>query len=468
VARASILVVDDEPNIVRTVRNALRVEGYEADTAANGAEGLEKLASRAYDLALLDVMLPQLDGLEVLKRARAQGVETPVIVMSGHGTIETAVQATRLGAQDFLEKPLSTEKLLLTIANTLELSRLTSENKKLRRLAGATGALLGESAVMRELRERVRLAANANAPVLVTGERGTGKELVARAIHEGSRRAQGPLEKLNCAAVPAELIESELFGHEAGAFTGASRARRGKFERAHGGTLFLDEVGDMPAPMQAKLLRVLQEGEIERVGGHEVIRVNARIVAATNRDLQADTASGRFRADLYDRLNVVPIHMPPLRAHREDIPLLAAAFLPAACEANDRAPKTITPAAMQLLAKHPFPGNVRELKNLIERLVILTPDDVIDEGDVRSVLPASGAAPGTHADGYYAPGTPLRDMLEAAERDLILRALEHHKGNATHAARDLGLERSHFYKKMRALGIRRPGAESEGDEGDES
>jgi DNA-binding NtrC family response regulator len=460
VARASILIVDDEPNIVRTVKNALRVEGYDTDSAATGPEALEKLASRGHDLALLDVQLPQLDGLEVLRRARAQGVDIPVIVMSGHGTIETAVQATRLGAQDFLEKPLSTDKLLLTISNALELQRLATENKKLKRLTGTTNALLGDSAVMRELRERVRLAASANAPVLVTGERGTGKELVARAIHDGSKRAQGPLEKLNCAAVPAELIESELFGHEAGAFTGASRMRRGKFERAHGGTLFLDEVGDMPTPMQAKLLRVLQEGEIERVGGHEVVKVNVRIVAATNRDLQADIAAGRFRADLFDRLNVVPIHMPPLRSRREDVPSLTGSFLPAACEANDRAPKTLTPAAMQLLVRHPFPGNVRELKNLVERLVILTPDEVIDENDVRAVLPAGGAS-GGKSDGYYTPGTALRDMLEAVERDLIVRALEHHRGNATHAARDLGLERSHFYKKMRALGIRRPGAEGE-------
>jgi DNA-binding NtrC family response regulator len=464
VSRASILVVDDEPNIVKTVRGALRVEGYDTDSAENGTDGLEKLASRAFDLALLDVKLPGLDGLEVLRRARAQGVDTPVVVMSGHGTIETAVQATRLGAQDFLEKPLSTEKLLLTVANLLELQRLATENKKLRRLTGATGGLVGESAVMRELRERVRLAANANAPILVTGERGTGKELVARAIHEGSRRASGPLEKLNCAAVPAELIESELFGHEAGAFTGASRARRGKFERAHGGTLFLDEVGDMPAPMQAKLLRVLQEGEIERVGGHDVVKVNVRIVAATNRDLVKACEEAAFRADLYDRLNVVPLHVPPLRARRDDIPQLLATFLPAACEANDRAVKTLTPAAMQLLTRHAFPGNVRELKNLVERLVILTIDDVIDEGDVRAVLPVSSTAGPGSADGFYTPGVPLRDMLDAAERELIVRALEHHKGNATHAAKDLGLERSHFYKKMRALGIKRPGAEDDDSE----
>jgi two-component system nitrogen regulation response regulator NtrX len=463
VGRGSILVVDDEPNIVRTVRGALKVEGYDVDSASDGPSALDKLASRAFDLALMDVQLPGFDGLAVLERARAQSVDTPVIVMSGHGTIETAVQATRLGAQDFLEKPLSLEKLLLTVTNTLELSRLTRENRKLRRLAGVAAGLLGDSAVMRELRERVRLAASANAPVLVTGERGTGKELVARAIHEGSRRASGPLEKLNCAAVPAELIESELFGHEAGAFTGASRMRRGRFERAHGGTLFLDEVGDMPAAMQAKLLRVLQEGELERVGGHEVHKVNVRIVAATNRDLPADVGSGRFRADLYDRLHVVPIHVPPLRSRREDVPALVAAFLPSACEANDRAQKSVTAAAVALLSRHSFAGNVRELKNLVERLVILTTDEVIDEHDVRRVLGAP-ASPAT--DGYYRPGTSLREMLDAAERDLILRSLEHHKSNATHAARDLGLERSHFYKKMRSLGVKRPGADGPDEDGE--
>jgi DNA-binding NtrC family response regulator len=442
------------------VKNALRMEGYDTDLAGNGALALERLGAKAYDLVLLDVQLPDLHGLEVLKRMRANGSETPVVMMSGHGTVETAVAALRLGARDFLEKPFSTtEKLLLTIANTLELTQLKQQVQDLEQKLGTSSALLGDSAAMRELKERVRLAASASAPVLVTGERGTGKELVARAIHDGSKRARSPMEKLNCAAVPHELIESELFGHEAGAFTGAVKARRGKFERAHGSTLFLDEVGDMPAQMQAKLLRVLQEGEVERVGGAQTLRVDVRIVAATNRDLAADVSAGRFRADLYDRLHVVPLQLPPLRARREDVPALVAAFLPSACKANDRTPKSLTPAALSLLTRHPFPGNVRELKNLIERLVILTPGDVVDEGDVRAVLPALASGPGVGGrDGYYTPGVPLRDLLEAAERDVVLRALEHHKGNATHASKDLGLERSHFYKKMRALGIKRPGA----------
>jgi two-component system nitrogen regulation response regulator NtrX len=390
------------------------------------------------------------NGLEVLRRVRAQGVDTPVIVMSGHGTIEMAVQATRLGARDFLEKPLSTDRLLLAVGNALEVARLKGELRELKEAAGPAAALLGESPVMRELRERVRLAASASAPVLVTGERGTGKELVARAIHDGSKRAANTMEKLNCAAIPQELIESELFGHEQGAFTGAVRERKGKFERASGSTLFLDEVGDMPQPMQAKLLRVLQEGEVERVGGSKTIKVDVRVVAATNRDLAADVGSGRFRADLYDRLNVVPIHIPPLRARREDVALLIESFLPASSKANDRPNRSMTQAAVALLTKHPFPGNVRELKNLVERLVILTPEDVITEEDARMALPVLAAAGPTTGsrDGYYTPGVAMRDMQEAFERDIVMRALDHHRGNATHAARDLGLERSHFYKKM--------------------
>ena len=467
-ARATVLVVDDEPNILRTVRTALRTEGYEVETAEDGAAALERLSTRSYDVVLLDVQLPKVGGLEVLQRARAQGLETPVVMMSGHGTIETAVQATRLGARDFLEKPLSTEKLLLTLEHALEVTALRGRVLALERALGSTSALLGDGTAMRELRRVVARAASAVAPVLITGERGTGKELVARAIHEGSKRAKHEMEKLNCAAVPQELIESELFGHEAGAFTGAAKMRKGRFERASGSTLFLDEVGDMPAAMQAKLLRVLQEGEVERVGGSQTLKVDVRVVAATNRDLVADAAAGRFRADLYDRLNVVPIRVPALRERKEDIPALVEHFLPASCEANDRALKRLTQGAMNLLLRYRFPGNVRELKNLVDRLVIVTEREVIDEDDLREALPpgsiegATGGAGGR--DGVYTPGTALKDMLDASERDLIMRSLEHHKGNATHAARDLGLERSHFYKKMRSLGIKRPGAADDEEE----
>jgi DNA-binding NtrC family response regulator len=467
-ARATVLLVDDEPNILRTLRTSLELEHFAVETASDGMAALEKLRTRAIHVTVLDLQLPKLNGLEVLRRAIAEGIETPTIMMSGHASVDTAVQAIQLGARTFLEKPFSPEKLVLDIRQTLEVVQLKGHVAVLQEAIGPSRGLLGEGPAMRELKRLVARAASASASVLITGERGTGKELVARAIHEGSKRARNDMEKLNCAAVPQELIESELFGHEAGAFTGAVKMRKGRFERAQNSTLFLDEVGDMPAAMQAKLLRVLQEGEVERVGGSQTIKVDVRVVAATNRDLVADASGGRFRADLYDRLNVVPIRVPPLRERKEDIAVLVESFLPASCEANDRARKKLTQGALNLMLKYRFPGNVRELKNLIDRLVIVTEREVIDEDDVREALPpgsvdgATGGAGGR--DGVYTPGTALKDMLDAAERDLIMRSLEHHKGNATHAARDLGLERSHFYKKMRALGIRRPGAADDEEE----
>ena len=454
--KGTVLIVDDEKTILQTLSRALRVEDFDVDVAGSGAIALEKCKTRAYDAVLLDIMMPEIDGLEVLRKLREQKNEVPVIVMSGHGTIDTAVEATRLGAHDFIEKPVGTERLLLSLSRAIQFEEISRENKELKKKAGVLDALLGESAPMRTLRDQIALAASANAPVLIQGERGTGKELVARAIHLGSRRAAGPLEKLNCAAVPAELIESELFGHEAGAFTGATKQRRGKFERASGGTLFLDEVGDMPANMQAKLLRVLQEGEVERVGGSDVIKIDVRVVAATNKSLRTEIEEGRFRADLYDRLNVVPLRVPPLRERAEDIPLLAAAFLRSACQNNDRRGKSMTDGAVKMLGQYDYPGNVRELRNLVERIVILTPDDEINEQDVRALLPIGGGSGG--GGGHYTPGRPLREMLDDAERDLVLRALEHHQGHITKTAADLGLERSHLYKKMRALGIRQKGA----------
>ncbi len=452
--RASVLIVDDEKNILSTLSRALRVEDFDVDVAGNAEIALRKVAGKAYDVLLLDVQLPDQDGLATLRTIREQKNDVPVIMMSGHGTIETAVQATQLGAYTFLEKPIGTERLLLTLHNCLGFARLEEENRELRARTGAADDLLGETRAMSELRQRIALAASANASVLVTGERGTGKELVARAIHVGSKRSKGPYEKLNCAAVPAELIESELFGHEAGAFTGATKQRRGKFERASGGTLFLDEVGDMTSPMQAKLLRVLQEGELERVGGSELIRIDVRVVAATNKDLRKEIEEGRFRADLYDRLNVLPIRVPALRERLEDIPLLAAHFLRQACAANDRRGKSLSDGAMKLLAAYDYPGNVRELRNLVERLVILTPSDEVTESDARALLPIAGGG-GGGGGAHYRPGVPLKDMLDEVERDLIVRSLEHHRGHATNTAADLGLERSHLYKKMKALDIRR-------------
>jgi DNA-binding NtrC family response regulator len=371
--------------------------------------------------------------------------------MSGHATIDAAVRATRLGALDFLEKPLSTDRLLLVVDNTLRLVRAEEETQALRKAAGHLGELIGSSRAMALLREQIARAARANASVLVTGERGTGKELVARAIHQASPRAKGPLEKINCAAVPGELIESELFGHEAGAFTGATKQRRGKFERASGGTIFLDEVGDMPLPMQAKLLRVLQEREIERVGGHETLKVDVRVVAATNRDLVEATRTGAFRADLYDRLNVLPLSLPPLRARREDVEQLASHFLALASAANDRPGVTISREAIEALTAYSFPGNVRELKNVIERLVILNPDDQIGISDVKTCL---GDASGSALVGLYRPGVPFRVLAEEAERSILEAALAHHGGQMTATARALDLERSHLYKKCKALGLR--------------
>ncbi len=380
--RAHLLVVDDEPSILTTLQKALSLEGYAVDVAGGIRVAEEKLKKRTYDLCLFDVQRPDGDGVALLQRIRAgkdAGVrgglaEVPVIMMSGHATIDTAVRAVRVGALNFLEKPLNTDALLIAIDTALRLTNAEAEARDLRRQAGTSGELVGDSPSMKKLVEQIGRAARSAASVLVTGERGTGKELVARAIHTMSPRAKGPLEKLNCAALPSELIESELFGHEAGAFTGATKQRRGKFERASGGTLFLDEVGDMPLPMQAKLLRVLQEREIERVGGNETIAVDVRVVAATNRDLVAACENGAFRADLYDRLNVLPLAIPPLRARRDDVPVLAAHFLELAARSNDRRDIRLEPDAVGVLTSYSWPGNVRELRNVIERLVILTPD----------------------------------------------------------------------------------------------
>jgi DNA-binding NtrC family response regulator len=450
-AHAHLLIVDDEPSILTTLQKALSLEGYSVDVAGGVKVADEKLKKRSYDLCLFDVQLPDGDGLALLQQVRAAKNEVPVIMMSGHATIDTAVKATRLGALNFLEKPINTDALLIAVETALRLQRAESEARELRAAIGTTGDLVGESTPIKKLVEQIGRAAKSAASVLVTGERGTGKELVARAIHQLSPRAKGPLEKLNCAALPSELIESELFGHEAGAFTGATKQRRGKFERASGGTLFLDEVGDMPLAMQAKLLRVLQEREIERVGGNETIKVDTRVVAATNRDLVKACEEGAFRADLYDRLNVVPLHIPPLRARREDVPLLARHFLALAAKANDRPTMRIDDDALLVLVAYSFPGNVRELKNLTERLVILTPDDVIRANDVKNCLPG-GSSP--KAQGLFRPGVPFRVLVEEAERQILQDALAHHGGQMAGTARALDLERSHLYKKARALGLR--------------
>jgi DNA-binding NtrC family response regulator len=458
-ARGHVLVVDDERSILTTLQKALTLEGYTVDVAGGVRIAEEKLAKNSYDIALFDVALPDGDGVTLLQKVRAGGNDLPVVMMSGHATVDAAVRATRLGAFDFLEKPLSTDRLLLVLENALRLTRAEAEAKTLRRQAGL-GELIGQSRAMQQLREQVERAAKATANVLVIGERGTGKELVARAIHAASKRAKGPLEKMNCAAIPTELFESELFGHEAGAFTGATKQRRGKFERASGGTLFLDEIGDMPLPMQAKLLRVLQEREIERVGGNEVIKVDVRVVAATNRDLEQMAREDRFRADLYDRLNVLPLQLPPLRSRREDIAELCEHFIGMATQANDRPGVRLSSAALAALAAHSYPGNVRELRNVIERIVILTPDETIDADDVKTCLGSAAVPTGS----VYRPGVPFRVLAEEAERAILEQALAHHQGQMAATARALGLERSHLYKKCKALGMRK--GEGEAEEGD--
>jgi len=448
-ARSTLLVIDDEPNILTTVRRSLELEGYAVEVAGNGATGLAKLADNDIDLVLLDVMMPGESGLEVLPKIRTASPETVVVMMSGNATIDTAVSATKAGAHDFIEKPLSGDKLLLTVQNALSFARLHHENARLRGRARSDFAMIGKGAAMRAIFDKVAKTAPSSGRVLITGENGTGKELVARAIHEHSKRADGPFVKLNCAAIPSELIESELFGHEKGAFTGATQQRRGKFELADGGTLFLDEVGDMNPSAQAKVLRVLQENELERVGGGETIKVDVRVVAATNKDLHAEIAAARFREDLYYRLAVVPIELPPLRGRREDIPVLVEHLIGQVCADNDRRAKRVAASAMTLLMQHDWPGNVRELKNVVERLAILTGDaEVITEADVGDALPRVKAV-----KTEFARGTPFKDLVSAAEREIIMAALDANDHHVSNTARELQLERSHLYKKMRALGI---------------
>ncbi len=448
---AMVLVVDDERNIQLTLSRALSMEGYAVEVAGGGREALDRIAALPVDVVVMDVRMPDLDGLSVLEKARETRPDLPFVIMSGHGSLETVRSAFKLGAFDYLEKPITEkEKLLVAVRNALALGTLREENARLRREAGPA-EMVGSGPSMKRLQDLVRRAAPSEGRVLVTGENGTGKELVARAIHDQSRRRDRPFVKLNCAAVPAELIESELFGHERGAFTGAVAARRGKFEQADGGTLFLDEVGDMPAAMQAKVLRVLQEGELERVGGQQTIRVDVRVVAATNKDLDAEVKAGRFREDLYYRLDVVPVHVPPLRERREDVPELATRFLAESCERNGRRAMRLSREALAALQSHSWPGNVRELRNLVERLAILCDGPDVSGEDVLSVLPGARRPRAER----FRPGTSFHDLVAEAEREIILGALEAHGDNVSDTARALGLERSHLYKKMRALGIRR-------------
>jgi len=455
----ALLIVDDDAGVRRAVRDYLRDEGYTADELEDGAELLARLEAALPDLVLLDIVMPGLDGLTALERLRERYPDLPVIMMSGEATIERAVRATRLGAYDFLEKPVTPEKLLVTVERALAWRDLGRENASLRAERAERAAdyqMLGTSAAAGALREAIRRVAPSQAKVLILGENGTGKELVARAIHDASPRARGPFIKVNCAAIPRDLVESELFGHERGAFTGATATRKGKFELAHTGTLFLDEIGDMSADAQAKLLRALETGEAERVGGGRPVRFDVRAIAATNKDLTAEIATGRFREDLYYRVSVVPIEVPPLRERAEDIPLLAEHFLAIACADNRRPAIRLTPDAMGGLTAYDWPGNIRELRNLMERIAIMSDAAELTGNVLASYLPE---APVATADGEPGPSdSTLRSRLEVSERAALIKELTQTGWNVSAAAKNLGIDRASLHRKMKRHGIVRAGS----------
>jgi two-component system nitrogen regulation response regulator NtrX len=450
----SILIVDDEAGIRESLRSILRDEGYRADAVESGEACLKALAERPYDLVLLDIWLPGLDGLAVLEKIQ-QAERPPMVAMiSGHGTIESAVRATKLGAFDFIEKPLSLEKLTLTVKNALEHLRLEEENRRLRAELEESVRIIGESIPMKALRQQIALTAPTNGRVLIYGESGTGKELVARALHAASDRAAMPFVEVNCAAIPEELIESELFGHVKGSFTGASEDKVGKFQKADGGTLFLDEVGDMSLKTQSKVLRVLEEQRFEPVGSTKAVSVEVRVIAATNKKLEDEIARGAFREDLFYRLNVIPFYVPALRERPEDIPSLGAHFLREFGQSYGRKPKELSAAALDVLLRYGWPGNVRELKNLIERLVIMCPAERIEPHHLPpEVFRGAMRSP----QQSYAT---LHEAREAYEREFILRKLEENQWNMTRTAAAVGLERSHLYRKMKSLGISDASVES--------
>jgi len=444
---ASLLIVDDERGIRESLGALLREEGYAVETAATGEECLKKLADRAVDLVILDVWLPHMDGMETLEKIGAQENPPMVVMVSGHASIETAVRATKLGAFDFLEKPLSAEKTVLVVKNALDYLRLESENRRLRAELEKRHRILGNSVPMKALRQQIALTAPTNGRVLIYGESGTGKELVARALHAQGPRTSHPFVEVNCAAIPEELIESELFGHRKGSFTGASEDKLGKFQKADGGTLFLDEVGDMSLKTQSKVLRALEQQSVEPLGSNQMTRVDVRVIAATNKKLEDEISRNAFREDLFYRLNVIPFTVPALRERTEDIPILAAYFLEEFCQSYGKKPKELATAAMEVLLNYPWPGNVRELKNLIERLVIMSPARRIEPHHLPpEVFRGASASP-------QKPYASLHEARSAYEREFVLRKLEENRWNMTRTAAALGLERSHLYRKMRSLGI---------------
>jgi two-component system nitrogen regulation response regulator NtrX len=450
--KPTILIVDDEPGVRSALAGVLRDEGYTVDAVSTGEACLDRVTREPVDLIVLDVWLPGMDGLATLARLRERQVDAQIVLISGHGNIESAVRAIKLGAFDFVEKPLSLEKTVLVVRNALHQRRLEAENRALRASVNRTRTMVGESYAIRQLREQVAMAAPTNGRVLIYGENGTGKELVARTIHALSRRRQAAFVEVNCAAIPEELIESELFGHVRGSFTGAMADRRGKFEIADGGTIFLDEIGDMSLKTQAKVLRVLQEQTLSPVGGANEIKVDARVVAATNKDLQAEIRTGAFREDLYFRLNVIPIFVPPLRERSEDIPLLADHFMAEFAREYGRRVKTFDSGALGVLQRYEWRGNVRELRNVIERLMIMVPGDSISAADL-SFLDVSAASQSASTPDPATARLSLHKARDRFERDLILRTLAEQQGNMSRTAEALGVERSNLYRKMRAFGI---------------
>lgn len=472
----TVLVIDDEKEVRQSIAGVLSDEGYKVITVADGAAAFEQLSREQPDVILLDVWMTgpsgekQQEGLDILGRIKAQYPDAIIVIMSGHGTIETAVKATKLGAYDFVEKPLSLEKLLVTMQNACQLRDLARENQNLRARVGKTRAMVGESPAMLTLKQAIRRVAPTNAWVLITGENGTGKEVVAHSIHALSSRYEKPFVEVNCAAIPEELIESELFGHERGSFTGATQMKRGKFELANGGTLFLDEIGDMSLKTQAKILRILQEQRFERVGGSQTIEVDVRVIAATNKDLEEQVRSNTFREDLYYRLNVVPFRVPALRERKEDIPLIANHYLREFAGLGSGEAKQLSPEALKLFENYYWPGNVRELKNTIERLVIFSDSNTISAEQVlafmphlekpASLTPPQGASIASYANASVAgmstavpPAGSLKDAKSEFEREFILRKLRENEWNVSKTAQVLGIERSHLHRKIKAYGI---------------
>ena len=452
--KAHLLLIDDDPSTLASLARAFRLAGHEATVCDNATRGSELARSEPFDLILSDVVMPGKTGIELLEELKKTGVPTPIVLISGQANIEMAVKATRLGALDFLEKPLSTDKLLVTVENALRITRLEDENRELRHRLGKH-EIIGSGPATKKMLAQIERVAASETRVCILGETGTGKELVARAIHEHSPRRENAFVTLNCAAVPAELIESELFGHEKGSFTGAAAKHIGKFEQAEGGTLFLDEIGDMPLAMQAKLLRVLEEGEVERVGGDKAIQVNVRVLVATHRDLEELAKKNEFRRDLFHRIFVYPLHLPPLRERLEDFPELTAHFSHQVAAQNSWKEKLFSEEALAELRRYAWPGNVRELRNVVERLVLLSSGDSVSAEDVRLALPAAeiGALGTSSGNDLETSKGTLLQRTEAFEREVLLAEIRRHNFHMTNVARALGLERSHLYKKCQQLGI---------------